>query len=441
MDSSSPDETAPAADQTDRLILEVARTELGLGANGGADGDLVVLDDATGALTRAALDALEGTQHRVVVQETSVQHALALAEEHRGALGEGRLLIAGLEDAPADLATLLAGRSVHLALARLPKALAALEVRASSLARAGVPALIAGGRVKHMTRSQNEVLAEVYDEVHATRGLGKSRALVARTARDDLRELPPRSSEVEIAVRGMRTAVTLSGIGSVFGGASADAGSLLLLDALDQAISAGEIEDTTRSDGADGESDGAPEEARAATPGEGSPAVLSARSVIDLGSGNGLLAAYLRSALPAARLLATDDDLDAVASTRATLESLAADAATSDGAVGTEESVGVDAGGRPGEARVLWEASLAGQAADSADLVLLNPPFHDGAAIDATLVQGLLDAVARVLRPGGQLWFVHNSHLRYRHELESRIGSVQQRARDRRFTVLQATRS
>ena len=90
---------------------------------------------------------------------------------------------------------------------------------------------------------------------------------------------------------------------------------------------------------------------------------------------------------------------------------------------------------------VTWDVSLSRCEEASADLVLLNPPFHDGTVVDATLVQGLLDAAARVLRPGGQLWFVHNSHLRYRPEVEARFGAVRQRARDRRFTVLSAVRA
>jgi 16S rRNA (guanine1207-N2)-methyltransferase len=73
--------------------------------------------------------------------------------------------------------------------------------------------------------------------------------------------------------------------------------------------------------------------------------------------------------------------------------------------------------------------------------VLLNPPFHDRAAVDPTLVRVLLDAAARVLKPGGLLWFVHNSHLRYRPEVERRVGAVRQQARDHRFTVLEATQS
>ncbi|WP_341856817.1 methyltransferase [Brachybacterium sp. GPGPB12] len=81
------------------------------------------------------------------------------------------------------------------------------------------------------------------------------------------------------------------------------------------------------------------------------------------------------------RVLGSDDDADAVASTRATL------AAT-----------GLDREG----VEVTWDVSLSRCEEASADLVPLNPPFHDGTVVDATLVQGLLDAAARVPRPGGR---------------------------------------
>jgi 16S rRNA (guanine1207-N2)-methyltransferase len=254
--------------------------------------------------------------------------------------------------------------------------------------------LIAGGRVKHMTRSQNDTLATAFAEVRGSRGLGKSRALVAVPPRAGITLAEPAEGSATVTVRGERRELALRGVGGVFGGARPDAGSLLLLEALDAALVAGEI-----ASGADGtpESDGV--------------------SAVDLGCGNGLLTAYLAAALPGACVLGSDDDADAVASTRA---SLTASGLASEGV------------------HVAWEESLSQQDDGSADLVLLNPPFHDGTVVDATLVQGLLDAAARVLRPGGQLWFVHNSHLRYRPELETRFGTVRQRARDRRFTVLSA---
>lgn len=72
----------------------------------------------------------------------------------------------------------------------------------------------------------------------------------------------------------------------------------------------------------------------------------------------------------------------------------------------------------------------------SFDTIALNPPFHDGTTIDPTLIRHLLDAAARLLAPGGSLYLVHNSHLRYRGEVERRFANVEQVARDARYTVL-----
>ena len=51
--------------------------------------------------------------------------------------------------------------------------------------------------------------------------------------------------------------------------------------------------------------------------------------------------------------------------------------------------------------------------AASADLVLLNPPFHLGASVHAGAGIKLFEAAGRVLAPGGELWTVFNRHLQY----------------------------
>ena len=158
---------------------------------------------------------------------------------------------------------------------------------------------------------------------------------------------------------------------------------LLLLEALDRAVVAGSRGGGERSAAA--AEDGAGENEMARADGDAGALPLA----VDLGCGNGLLTAYLAAALPGMRVLGCDDDADAVASTRATLA-----------------ASGLDREG----VEVTWDVSLSRCEEAGADLVLLNPPFHDGTVIDATLVQELLDAAARVLRPRGQLWFVHNSN-------------------------------
>ena len=123
--------------------------------------------------------------------------------------------------------------------------------------------------------------------------------------------------------------------------------------------------------------------------------------LLDLGCGNGSVTRGLDG-------VATDSDADAVLSARA---------------AGLEVTWD-DAGSR------LPDASF--------DTIALNPPFHDGTTVDATLVQHLLDVSVRLLAPGGALYLVHNSHLRYRGEVERRFASVEQLARDKTFTVLRA---
>lgn len=125
--------------------------------------------------------------------------------------------------------------------------------------------------------------------------------------------------------------------------------------------------------------------------------------LLDLGCGNGSVTRGFSG-------VATDADADAVLSARA---------------IGLEATWD-DAGSR------LPDASF--------DTIALNPPFHDGTTVDATLVQHLLDASVRLLAPGGALYLVHNSHLRYRGEVERRFAYVEQVARDKTFTVLLASR-
>ena len=73
--------------------------------------------------------------------------------------------------------------------------------------------------------------------------------------------------------------------------------------------------------------------------------------------------------------------------------------------------------------------------------MLLNPPFHDGAALRTDAAHRMFATAGRVLRPGGELWCVWNSHLRYRPALERAVGPTTQVARGPRFTVTRSVRN
>lgn len=143
-----------------------------------------------------------------------------------------------------------------------------------------------------------------------------------------------------------------------------------------------------------------------------------AERAIDLGCGTGAIAVSYALSHPNARVLATDRSAAAVASASAT----------------------ATANGVADRVSVVRDDGLGAQADGSADLVMLNPPFHSGAAVTEEIAPRLFAEAARVLRAGGELWTVWNGHLRYRPQLERIVGPTRQVGRDRTFTVTASAR-
>lgn len=147
-------------------------------------------------------------------------------------------------------------------------------------------------------------------------------------------------------------------------------------------------------------------------------AAPDARTAVDLGCGSGILAATLARARPGVSVVATDVSAVAVASARRTAELNGLDnltAARDDAASSIPDS--------------------------SVDLVLLNPPFHDGGTVHTGIASKLFAAAARILRPGGELWTVYNSPLGYRGELQRVVGPTREVSRTPKFTVTASTRN
>lgn len=267
---------------------------------------------------------------------------------------------------------LLAG--AQLVVARLPKSLAALDELAGAVAAYAAPdvVLLAGGLVRHLSRGMNDVLGRHFGQVHATLGRHKARALVAAG--------PAAASSTGRAwpnrERHEAEDLTVCAYGGVFAGTGIDVGTRALLDVLDRL----------------------PQDAT---------------EVVDLGCGNGVLSVGVARALPQARVLGTDVSAAAVASTMATAEA--------NGVLDQIHAVRTD--------------GLEGVEPSSLDLVVCNPPFHRGTALDRTTTPHLFAEAAAALRPGGELWTVWNSHLPYLPMLRARVGSTSVVTQNPRFTV------
>ncbi len=380
--SREPDLDAPelqAYDTADLLLLETAEPAI----RGLAPGELVVIGDRHGALALGAA-ALFGARGIRSHQDALLgERAMARNAEALG-LGAGPDLAgSAVVVSHNDLGeSLLHGARVVLL--QLPRGLDALDEIAAAIARWADPSVVvfAGGRVKHMTRSMNEVLARSFGEV--TAGLGRQKARVL-TARDPLpvpADAYPRwGTDPELPFR-------IAAHGATFGGPTLDHGSRLLLAGL---------------------------AASAAHPLGGN---RDPHRIVDLGCGNGVLAVSAALRWPDAEVIATDQSSAAVAATRTTAT-----------AAGVADRITV------------YRADGAEAVPDGwADLILLNPPFHTGATVHAGIAHRLIRSCARALAPGGELRLVFNSHLGYRSLVEQVIGPVRQVARDRTFTVLAATR-
>ncbi|WP_067653034.1 class I SAM-dependent methyltransferase [Nocardia harenae] len=143
-----------------------------------------------------------------------------------------------------------------------------------------------------------------------------------------------------------------------------------------------------------------------------------ARDAVDLGCGTGILAVALARSRPWIGVTGTDQSAAAVASAVAT----------------------ATANGVADRVRVVRDDAMASLPPQSADLVLCNPPFHIGAAVHTGSAIKMFAAAGRVLRPGGELWTVYNSHLNHRGVTARLVGHTEVIARNQKFTVTRSVR-
>ncbi len=137
--------------------------------------------------------------------------------------------------------------------------------------------------------------------------------------------------------------------------------------------------------------------------------------VLDLGCGTGLAGLAAARRAPEGQAVLVDADVRAVESARRTL--------AANGAHNTEVMLS-DCGSAVLDRRF--------------DVVITNPPFHQGVGVDYEVACQFVRAAARVLRPGGRLFLVANRFLRYGDLIREVFGNVDAAYADRRYHVLTA---
>jgi 16S rRNA (guanine1207-N2)-methyltransferase len=367
-----------AVDATDRLVLTEASAAIGASA----PGQVVVVGDRYGAMTLGAL-ALHGARD-VRVHQDALTGEQALA---RNAIRAGDGLRAGLAGGFRQLRLtqeLFAGATVVIG--QLPKSLDALrEITPLAAANADADvAMFLGGRAKHMTHTMNDVLNENFTHVQASLAQQKSRVLVAGGRQPQAtsgQAVGSGSTPYPRRHHHLDMGLWVCAHGAAFAGTKIDIGTRFILEFLDGMAPA-------------------------------------ANTAVDLGCGTGIIATMLAKARPQLRVLATDESAGAVSSTSATAA----------------------ANGVADRIQVLRDDAMSTLVDASVDLVVCNPPFHAGTSVHSGVSIKLFQGAGRVLKPGGQLWTVFNSHLPYPSQLTRAVGRTRVVGHNSKFTVAVSTR-
>jgi 16S rRNA (guanine1207-N2)-methyltransferase len=273
-----------------------------------------------------------------------------------------------------------------LVLVRIPKTTALLEDQLVRL-HAHIHAetvIVAAGMIKHLQKSAFVCFEQFMGPVTTSLAVKKARLLFVqldKTRAATISPYPTRFSDAE-------TGITLLNHANVFSRDHLDHGARFLLAQYDQL-----------------------------------PEVDSA---IDLGCGNGVLGIRLQQRMPDANIQFIDESYSAVASARLNYQAMIPDQAHA-----TESGFGC---------RFVVADGLEKRPAESTQLVLCNPPFHQQHALGDRIAQSMFIDSKRCLKQGGELWVVANRHLDYSPKLQRLFGHCRTVAGNKKFTVLRAVK-
>jgi 16S rRNA (guanine1207-N2)-methyltransferase len=138
--------------------------------------------------------------------------------------------------------------------------------------------------------------------------------------------------------------------------------------------------------------------------------------VLDFGCGAGVIGAFVKSVSPECRVTLVDSNAFALAATSRSFERNALAAKLiqpSDGLAGVP---------------------------DRFDLIVSNPPFHQGVATNYDVSSSFLSASSEKLRPGGTLIVVANKFLPYESVMSRALGSSVVLAQNNKYKVLKGTK-
>ncbi len=144
------------------------------------------------------------------------------------------------------------------------------------------------------------------------------------------------------------------------------------------------------------------------------------KTILDLGCGNGLLGITAKKMNPSAQIIFSDESQMAIQSAMANFNHL----------FPSEREQPI----------FKWTHCFENEAPCSVDLVLCNPPFHQGHSLNNGIAQQMFRDSQRVLTQEGVLRVIGNSHLNYPLILSKWFRKTKIVARNNKFTVTDAVK-
>lgn len=141
-------------------------------------------------------------------------------------------------------------------------------------------------------------------------------------------------------------------------------------------------------------------------------------SILDLGCGNGIIGIAAGLSNTTAKIVMSDDSMMAVKSARANYKSY----------IGSEPDV-------------RWLNCFENSETGVFDLVLCNPPFHQGNTMGDFVAWQMFKDAFHALTPGGTLRIIGNSHLMYQVRLREIFGNSEIIAQNQKFIIAEAVKS
>jgi 16S rRNA G1207 methylase RsmC len=138
-------------------------------------------------------------------------------------------------------------------------------------------------------------------------------------------------------------------------------------------------------------------------------------SILDLGCGNGIIGIKAKMINPSARIIFSDDSAMAIESAK------------------TNYNIHFE-----DEADFFWTNCFEGRPKSSLDLVLCNPPFHQGNTIGDFIAWQMFQDAYDSLKKGGTLRVIGNSHLGYQIKLKKIFGNSRIVATNSKFIICDA---